>query len=396
MSKEQFFFTSESVTEGHPDKVADAISDSILDAIIEKDKGGRVACETLVTTGLALIAGEITTTCYVDMPQIVRNTIRDIGYHSSRMGFDWQTCSVITSIDQQSPDIAQGVNIDEGLFKDQGAGDQGLMFGYATDETPELMPMPITYAHKICQRLATVRKNNTLDFLRPDGKSQVTIEYENGNPKRVDTIVIAAQHKPNVTYEDLKEAVIEEVIKKVIPQEFMDDDTRYLINATGKFVIGGPMGDCGLTGRKIIVDTYGGQGSHGGGCFSGKDPSKVDRSASYMARHIAKNIVAAGLAKKCEIQIAYAIGVAKPVSVMIDLMGTGVIPKYRAKEIIAEVFDLRPAAIIEYLDLLRPIYRKTSAYGHFGRNEPEFTWEKTNMVDILREKAGLSRLMIDD
>ena len=389
MSKEQFFFTSESVTEGHPDKVADAISDSILDAIIEKDKGGRVACETLVTTGLALIAGEITTTCYVDMPQIVRNTIRDIGYHSSRMGFDWQTCSVITSIDQQSPDIAQGVNIGEGLFKDQGAGDQGLMFGYATDETPELMPMPITYAHKICQRLATVRKNNTLDFLRPDGKSQVTIEYENGNPKRVDTIVIAAQHKPNVTYEDLKEAVIEEVIKKVIPQEFMDDDTRYLINTTGKFVIGGPMGDCGLTGRKIIVDTYGGQGSHGGGCFSGKDPSKVDRSASYMARHIAKNIVAAGLAKKCEIQIAYAIGVAKPVSVMIDLMGTGVIPKYRAKEIIAEVFDLRPAAIIEYLDLLRPIYRKTSAYGHFGRNEPEFTWEKTNMVDILREKAGL-------
>jgi len=389
MSKEQFFFTSESVTEGHPDKVADAISDSILDAIIEKDKGGRVACETLVTTGLALIAGEITTTCYVDMPQIVRNTIRDIGYHSSRMGFDWQTCSVITSIDQQSPDIAQGVNIGEGLFKDQGAGDQGLMFGYATDETPELMPMPIIYAHKICQRLATVRKNNTLDFLRPDGKSQVTIEYENGNPKRVDTIVIAAQHKPNVTYEDLKEAVIEEVIKKVIPQEFMDDDTRYLINATGKFVIGGPMGDCGLTGRKIIVDTYGGQGSHGGGCFSGKDPSKVDRSASYMARHIAKNIVAAGLTKKCEIQIAYAIGVAKPVSVMIDLMGTGVIPKYRAKEIIAEVFDLRPAAIIEYLDLLRPIYRKTSAYGHFGRNEPEFTWEKTNMVDILREKAGL-------
>ncbi len=389
MSKEQFFFTSESVTEGHPDKVADAISDSILDAIIEKDKGGRVACETIVTTGLALIAGEITTTCYVDMPQIVRNTIRDIGYNSSRMGFDWQTCSVITSIDQQSPDIAQGVNIGEGLFKDQGAGDQGLMFGYATDETPELMPMPITYAHKICQRLATVRKNNTLDFLRPDGKSQVTIEYENGNPKRVDTIVIAAQHKPHVTYEDLKEAVIEEVIKKVVPQEFMDDDTRYLINATGKFVIGGPMGDCGLTGRKIIVDTYGGQGSHGGGCFSGKDPSKVDRSASYMARHITKNIVAAGLAKKCEIQLAYAIGVAKPVSVMIDLMGTGVIPKYRVKEIVAEVFDLRPAAIIEYLELLRPIYRKTSAYGHFGRNEPEFTWEKTNMVDILREKAGL-------
>ena len=389
MSNEQFFFTSESVTEGHPDKVADAISDSILDAIMEKDKYGRVACETLVTTGLAFIAGEITTSCYVDMPEIIRNTIREIGYHSSLMGFDWQTCSVITSIDQQSQDIAQGVNVGEGLFKDQGAGDQGLMFGYATDETPEFMPMPIMYAHKLCNRLATVRKNGSLDFLRPDGKSQVTIEYENGNPKRVDTIVIAAQHKPHITHEDLKEAIIEEVIKKVIPQELTDGDTRYLINATGKFVIGGPMGDCGLTGRKIIVDTYGGQGSHGGGCFSGKDPSKVDRSGSYMARHIAKNIVAAGLAKKCEIQIAYAIGVAKPVSVMVDLMGTGVIPKSRVKEIIGEVFDLRPAAIIEYLDLLRPIYKKTSAYGHFGRNEPEFTWEKINMADVLREKAGL-------
>ena len=389
MSKEQFFFTSESVTEGHPDKVADAISDSILDAIIEKDTSCRVACETLVTTGLAFIAGEITTSCYVEMPEIIRETIREIGYNSSQMGFDWQTCSVITSIDQQSPDIAQGVNVGDGLFKEQGAGDQGLMFGYATDETPELMPMPIMYAHKICKRLATVRKNGTLDFLRPDGKSQVTIEYENGNPKRIDTVVIAAQHKPHVTYEDLREAIIEEVIKKVIPQEFTDGDTRYLINATGKFVIGGPMGDCGLTGRKIIVDTYGGQGSHGGGCFSGKDPSKVDRSASYMARHIAKNIVAAGLAKKCEIQIAYAIGVAEPVSVMIDLMGTGVIPKYRIKEIVNEVFDLRPAAIIEYLDLLRPIFKKTAAYGHFGRSEPEFTWEKTNMIDVLREKAGL-------
>lgn len=389
MNKEQFFFTSESVSEGHPDKVADAISDSILDAIIEKDKRCRVACETLVTTGLAFIAGEITTSCYVDMPEIIRNTIREIGYYSSQMGFDWQTCSVITSIDQQSPDIAQGVNADDGLFKEQGAGDQGLMFGYATDETPELMPMPIMYAHKLCKRLATVRKNGSLDFLRPDGKTQVTIEYENGTPKRVDTIVIAAQHKPSVSYDELKEAIIEEVIKKIIPKEFTDGDTRYFINSTGKFVIGGPMGDCGLTGRKIIVDTYGGQGSHGGGCFSGKDPSKVDRSASYMARHIAKNIVAAGLAKKCEIQIAYAIGVAQPVSVMIDLMGTGVISKYRVKEIVNEVFDLRPAAIIEYLDLLRPIYGKTAAYGHFGRNDPEFTWEKTNMVDILREKAGL-------
>jgi len=389
MGNEQFFFTSESVTEGHPDKVADGISDSILDAIIEKDKGCRVACETLVTTGMVFISGEITTECYVNIPQIVRDTIRDIGYNSSQMGFDWQTCSVITSIDRQSPDISQGVTAGEGLFKDQGAGDQGLMFGFASDETPELMPMPITYAHKLCNRLATVRKNNALDFLRPDGKSQVTIEYENGNPKRVDTVVIAAQHKPDISYADLKEAIIEEVIKKVIPKEMTDGDTRYFINATGRFVIGGPMGDCGLTGRKIIVDTYGGQGSHGGGCFSGKDPSKVDRSASYMARHIAKNIVASGFARKCEIQLAYAIGVAEPVSIMLDLMGTGVIPKKKVNDIINEVFDLRPAAIIEYLDLLRPIYKKTSVYGHFGRDEPEFTWEKTNMVDLLKEKAGI-------
>jgi S-adenosylmethionine synthetase len=389
MSNEQFFFTSESVTEGHPDKVADAISDSVLDAILTNDKQGRVACETLVTTGLVFIAGEITTSCYVDMPEVARSTVRDIGYSSSLMGFDWQTCSVITSIDQQSSDIAQGVDVGDGLFKEQGAGDQGLMFGYATDETPELMPMPIMFAHKLSQRLATVRKNGSLDFLRPDGKSQVTIEYENGNPKRVDTVVIAAQHKPDVTYEDLKEAIIEEVIKKVIPRDMTDGDTRYFINATGKFITGGPMGDCGLTGRKIIVDTYGGQGSHGGGCFSGKDPSKVDRSGSYMARHIAKNIVAAGIAKKCEIQIAYAIGVAKPVSVMLDLMGTGVIHKSQLKEIVNDVFDLRPAAIIEYLDLLRPIYRKTAAYGHFGRNEPEFSWEKTNMADVLRDKAGI-------
>ena len=389
MGIEQFFFTSESVTEGHPDKVADAISDSILDAIIEKDKNCRVACETLVTTGLAFIAGEITTECYVDMPEIVRETIRDIGYHSSRMGFDWQTCSVITSIDHQSPDIAQGVDVGKGLFKDQGAGDQGLMFGFACDETPELMPMPIMFAHNLTKRLATVRKNGALDFLRPDGKAQVTIEYENGAPKRVDTVVIAAQHKPDISYDELKEAIIQDVIKKVIPKEMTDGDTRYFVNATGKFILGGPMGDCGLTGRKIIVDTYGGQGSHGGGCFSGKDPSKVDRSASYMGRHIAKNIVAAGLAKKCELQVAYAIGVAQPISVMLDLKGTGIIPKKRIKEIITEVFDLRPAAIIEYLDLLRPIYRKTAAYGHFGRNEPEFTWENTNMADVIREKAGL-------
>ena len=389
MGLESYFFTSESVTEGHPDKVADAISDAVLDNIMTLDKKCRVACETLVTTGLAFISGEITTECYVDLPQVVRDTIRDIGYSSSRMGFDYQTCSVISSIDRQSPDIAQGVNVGEGLFKDQGAGDQGLMFGFASDETPELMPMPITFAHKLCRRLTTVRKNGSLDFLRPDGKSQVTIEYENGTPKRVDAVVVSAQHKDDVTYEDLREAIIEEVIKKVIPMDMTDGDTRYFINPTGRFVIGGPMGDCGLTGRKIIVDTYGGQGSHGGGCFSGKDPSKVDRSASYMGRHIAKNIVAAGISKKCEIQIAYAIGVAQPVSVMVDLMGTGVVPKNRVEEIVKEVFDLRPAAIIEYLDLLRPIYRMTSAYGHFGRSEDEFTWEKTNKADIIREKAGL-------
>jgi S-adenosylmethionine synthetase len=388
MGKKQYFFTSESVTEGHPDKVADAISDSMLDAMIAKDKNSRVACETMVTTGLAMVAGEITTDCYVDIPEQVRETIRDIGYNSSRMGFDWQTCSVITSIDQQSADIAQGVNAGQGLFKEQGAGDQGLMFGFACDETPELMPMPITFAHKLTRRLAMVRKNGGLNFLRPDGKSQVTIEYENGTPKRVDTIVISAQHKPDVSYEDLQEAIIEEVIKKVIPQEMVDGDTRYLINPTGRFVIGGPMGDCGVTGRKIIVDTYGGQGSHGGGCFSGKDPSKVDRSASYMARHVAKNIVAAGFAKKCEVQIAYAIGVAEPVSVMVDLMGTGVVPENKVRKGILETFDLRPAAIIDYLDLLRPIYRKTSAYGHFGRNEPEFTWEKTEMAASLKEKTG--------
>jgi S-adenosylmethionine synthetase len=385
----RYLFTSESVTEGHPDKVADAISDAILDAIMTQDKSCRVACETLVTTGLAFIAGEITTECYVDMPQIVRDTIKDIGYHSSQMGFDWQTCSVITSIDHQSPDIAQGVNSGQGLYKDQGAGDQGLMFGFATDETPELMPMPIMYAHKLTKRLAKVRKNGAIDFLRPDGKSQVTIEYRDGHPVRVDTIVVSSQHKPDVSHADLREAIIEEVIKKVIPANMIDGDTRYFINPTGRFVVGGPMGDCGLTGRKIIVDTYGGQGSHGGGCFSGKDPSKVDRSASYMGRYVAKNIVAAGLANKCEVQIAYAIGVAEPVSVMIDLMNTGKVPRERVEAIVKEVFDLRPAAIIANLDLLRPIYRDTAAYGHFGRTGPSFSWEQTNMVDIIREKAGL-------
>ncbi len=387
--KKSTLFTSESVTEGHPDKVADAISDSILDAIMAEDTKCRVACETLVTTGLAMIAGEITTDCYVDMPEIVRQTIRDIGYHSSDMGFDWRTCSVITSIDHQSPDIAQGVDEGEGLFKEQGAGDQGIMFGFATNETPELMPMPISYAHKLTQRLAQVRKNGALDFLRPDGKSQVTIEYVDGKPARVDTIVVSSQHKPDVAHEDLKEAIIKEVIRKVIPAEMIDGDTRFFINPTGKFVIGGPMGDCGLTGRKIIVDTYGGQGSHGGGCFSGKDPSKVDRSASYMGRYIAKNLVASGVADKCEIQVAYAIGVAQPVSLLVDFMGTGKISEKKAVEIVKEVFDLRPAAIIQTLDLLRPIYRKTSAYGHFGRHDPDFTWEHTDKAAEIKVKAGL-------
>ena len=390
MSKKDFLFTSESVTEGHPDKIADRISDTILDSILEKDPKARVACETLVTTGLAFIAGEITTTCYVDMPNVVRETIRDIGYNSSSMGFDWETCAVVTSIDQQSPDIAMGVN-GKGPSKEQGAGDQGLMFGYACDETPELMPMPICYAHKLAMRLAQVRKNGSLDFLRPDGKTQITIEYENGNPKRVEAIVIAAQHSPDIKYSELKKAIIEEVIKKVVPKKMIDGDTKYFINTTGRFVVGGPMGDCGLTGRKIIVDTYGGNGSHGGGCFSGKDPSKVDRSASYMARHVAKNIVAAGLARKCEVQLAYSIGVALPVSVLVDTFRTEVIPRKRICEIVNEVFDLRPAAIIEYLDLLRPIYKKTACYGHFGRNDPDFTWEKTNMVDVLIEKAGIKK-----
>ena len=389
MSMTDFLFTSESVTEGHPDKVADQISDAILDAIIAEDKQGRVACETLVTTGLAIIAGEITTSTYADMPQIVRNTIKEIGYTDATMGFDWETCAVLTSIDKQSPDISQGVTPGLGLHKEQGAGDQGLMFGYASDDTPELMPMTIVYAHKVCRRLAEVRKNGLLPFLRPDGKSQVTVQYIDHKPVRVDAVVVAAQHHPDVKYQTLKESIIEEVIKKVIPEGLLDNKTTYYVNETGRFVSGGPQGDCGLTGRKIIVDTYGGQGSHGGGCFSGKDPSKVDRSGSYMARYVAKNIVAAGLAKRCEVQVAYAIGKAEPVSFMINTEGTSVIPPDHIARIIEEEFDFRPAAIIEKLDLLKPKYRRTAAYGHFGREEEGFTWEVTDMAKRLKKVAGI-------
>ncbi len=378
MSMTNFLFTSESVTEGHPDKVSDQISDAVLDALIADDPGARVACETLVSTGLCVIAGEITTSAYAEIPDIARSVIRDIGYNSSEMGFDWESCGVLTAIHKQSPDIAMGV--DTG-----GAGDQGLMFGYACDETETLMPMPITYAHRITHRLAYCRKTNILGFLRPDGKSQVTVEYRDDRPVRIDSVVVSSQHVPDVSAETLREGIIEEVVRKSVPKEMLDAKTKFYINPTGRFVVGGPMGDTGLTGRKIIVDTYGGQGSHGGGAFSGKDPSKVDRSASYMARYVAKNIVAAKLATKVEVQLAYAIGIADPVSVMINSFGTSTVKPDCIAAAVREVFPLKPREIIKALDLLRPIYRKTASYGHFGREEEEFTWERTDRVADLRK-----------
>ena len=384
-----YLFTSESVSEGHPDKVADQVSDAILDAILTQDKHARVGCETLVTTGMAIIAGEITTSAWVDMPQVVRETVREIGYNSSEMGFDWQSCAVLTSIDKQSADIAMGVNEGTGIDLDQGAGDQGLMFGFACDQTKVLMPMPITYAHRLMKRQAEVRKAGLLPWLRPDAKSQVTIEYENKKPKRVEAIVLSTQHSPDIDYEDLKAGVMEEIIKPIIPAEMVDKNTKYFINPTGRFVIGGPVGDCGVTGRKIIVDTYGGMGSHGGGAFSGKDPSKVDRSSSYMGRYVAKNLVAAGIATEIEVQIAYAIGISKPVSINVNSFGTGKISDERIRQLIDAHFDLRPKAIIQHLDLLRPIYKKTAAYGQFGREREEFTWERTDKAEALRADAGI-------
>ncbi|MBI4690478.1 MAG: methionine adenosyltransferase [Nitrospirae bacterium] len=383
MSKGNYFFTSESVTEGHPDKIADQISDAILDSIISKEPTSRVACETIVTTGLAFVAGEITTSCYVEIPSIVRETIKEIGYTRAKYGFDYETCAVITSIHEQSSDIAMGVDVG-------GAGDQGLMFGFACNETPELMPMPIMLAHKLAMRLTEVRKNDVLGYLRPDGKTQVTIEYKNGTPHRIDSIVISSQHSPDITLKELKEDIIEKVIKPIVPKKILNEENiKYHINPTGRFVVGGPMGDTGLTGRKIIVDSYGGVGSHGGGCFSGKDPTKVDRSGAYMSRYIAKNIVASGIADRVEVQIAYAIGVPEPVSILADTFGTGKIDHDKIVKLIRKNFDLTPKGMIDTLNLRRPIFKKTAAYGHFGRNDADFTWEKTDKAETLKKEAGL-------
>ncbi|ACV37439.1 methionine adenosyltransferase [Accumulibacter sp.] len=388
MSKE-YLFTSESVSEGHPDKVADQISDAILDAILADDPPARVACETLVSTGLVVISGEITTKAHINYREIAQDAVRRIGYNNSEIGFDYKSCAILTAINRQSPDIAQGVNEGQGLDLDQGAGDQGLMFGYACNETASLMPLPIHYAHRVMQRQAEVRRDGRLPWLRPDAKSQLTVRYVDNKPVSIDTIVVSTQHDPDVSHAQIAEAVIEEIIKPVLPKELMTTSTRYLVNPTGRFVVGGPHGDCGLTGRKIIVDTYGGAARHGGGAFSGKDPSKVDRSAAYAARHVAKNIVAAGLADRCEVQVAYAIGVARPVSLMVNTFGTGKVSDEVIVQLIDKHFDLRPKGIIQSLNLLRPIYRKTAAYGHFGRDEPEFTWEAIDKAAALRADAGL-------
>jgi len=387
MEKRNYLFTSESVSEGHPDKVADQISDAILDAIFQQDTSSRVACETLVNTGMVLISGEITTTAWVDMHAVIRNKVKEIGYNSSEMGFDWESCAVLTSIDKQSTDIAMGVN--ETDDHEQGAGDQGIMFGYATNETDVLMPAPITYAHRLMQRQSEVRKNGTLPWLRPDAKSQVTFRYENNKPAGIEAVVLSTQHAPDISYKSLKEAVMDEIILPVLPPDWLSPHTKFHINPTGRFVIGGPVGDCGVTGRKIIVDTYGGAAHHGGGAFSGKDPSKVDRSAAYATRYVAKNIVAAGLAERCEIQVSYAIGVAEPISIDINTFGTGKVAEATIIELVREHFDLRPKGLIKMLNLLRPIYSSTAAYGHFGRELPEFTWEKTDLADTLRKAANL-------
>ncbi|MGY6215661.1 methionine adenosyltransferase [Methylolobus aquaticus] len=384
---QDFIFTSESVAEGHPDKVADQVSDAVLDELLRQDPKSRVAVETMVKTGMVVLAGEVTTSAWVDTEELVRKVVHDIGYDNPEIGFDWQTCAVLTAIGKQSPDIAMGV--DEKADHEQGAGDQGLMFGYATNETDVLMPAPITYSHRLVQRQAEVRKRKVLPWLRPDAKSQVTFRYENYKPVAIDAVVLSTQHSPEVSQKDIREAVMEEIILHVLPSEWLHKDTKYFINPTGQFIVGGPVGDCGLTGRKIIVDTYGGMARHGGGAFSGKDPSKVDRSAAYMARYVAKNIVAAGLADRCEIQVSYAIGVAEPTSVTIETFGTGKIPEDKLSKIVREHFDMRPKGLIAMLDLLRPIYLPTASYGHFGRTEASFSWEKTDKADLLREAAGL-------